>query len=55
VAKQRAESVTRLVRAGVQSENDLLAASGDVARREGELLTVRVERWKLQQQLRWQP
>ena len=54
VAKQREASVTRLVRAGVRTEGDVLDAMNDVARRESELLAVRVERWKLEQQLRWE-
>jgi outer membrane protein TolC len=55
IAKQREASVTRLVSAGVRSAGDLVDASTDVSRREMELLAVQVERWKLQQQLRWQP
>jgi outer membrane protein TolC len=54
VARQREESVTRLVRAGVRTENDLVDATAEIARREGDLLAVRVERWKLEQQLRWE-
>ena len=53
VAKQRQESVTRLVLAGVRPEADLVDAANEIARRESDLLAVRVERWKLQQQLRW--
>jgi outer membrane protein TolC len=55
VAKQREQSVTRLVNAGVRRENDLLDAASDIARRESDLVAVRVERWKLEQQLRWEP
>lgn len=53
VAKQREQSVTRLVHAGVRAEGDALDAMSDVARRESDLLEARVERWKLEQQLRW--
>lgn len=53
VAKQRQESITRLVLAGVRPEADLVDAANEIARRESDLLAVRVERWKLQQQLRY--
>ncbi len=52
VAQQRQESVARLVRAGVRSEGDLIDAANAIARRESDLLAARVERWKLQKQLR---
>ncbi|HJQ37173.1 MAG TPA: TolC family protein, partial [Thermoanaerobaculia bacterium] len=55
VAKQREQSITRLVDAGVRRENDLLDAASEIARRESDLVAVRVERWKLEQQLRWEP
>ena len=47
VATQRQESVARLVSAGVYREADLVDAANEVARRESDLLIVRVERWKL--------
>ena len=52
VARQRQESVARLVAAGVRSEAELLEAASALARRESDLLAARVDRWKLQQQLR---
>jgi outer membrane protein TolC len=55
VAKERQESVTRLVNAGVRKENELLDAASEISRRESDLVAVRVERWKLEQQLRWEP
>ena len=54
VAKQRQESVARLVVAGVRPEADLVDAANEIARRESDLLAVRVEKWKLAQQLRYQ-
>ncbi len=54
VAKQRQDSVTRLVLAGVRPEADLVQAANDVARRESDLLAVRVDRWKLQQRMKYQ-
>jgi outer membrane protein TolC len=54
VSKQRQESITRLVLAGVRPEADLVEAANDVARRESDLLAVRVDRWKLQQRVRYQ-
>ena len=51
VARQREASVIRLVRAGVRPEADLADATSSVARRESDLVALRVERWKLQQQL----
>jgi outer membrane protein TolC len=53
VAKQREESIARLVRAGDRPEGDLVDVATDISRREGDQLAVRVERWKLEQQLRW--
>ncbi|HEX8411468.1 MAG TPA: TolC family protein [Thermoanaerobaculia bacterium] len=53
VAKERHESVTRLVLAGVRAEADLVETSNAVARRESDLLAVRVDRWKLQQRVRY--
>ena len=53
VAKQRQESITRLVLAGVRPEADLVEAANAVARRESDLLAVRVDRWKLQQRVRY--
>lgn len=53
IAHQRADSVERLVRAGLRSESDLVDVTADISRREGDLLAARVERWKLEQQLRW--
>jgi outer membrane protein TolC len=54
VAKQRQDSITRLVLAGVRPEADLVEVANDVARRESDLLAVRVDRWKLQQRMRYQ-
>ena len=54
VAKQRQESITRLVLAGVRPEADLVEAANAVARRESDLLAVRVDRWKLQQRVKYQ-
>lgn len=53
VARRREESVSRLVAAGVRPESDLVDAAAHVARRESDLLAVRVDLWKLQQQLKW--
>ena len=53
VAKQRQESITRLVLAGVRPEAELVEAANAVARRESDLLAVRVDRWKLQQRVRY--
>ena len=53
VARQRHESVTRLVLAGVRAEADLVETANAVARRESDLLAVRVDRWKLQQRVRY--
>ncbi|HYC93742.1 MAG TPA: TolC family protein [Thermoanaerobaculia bacterium] len=53
VAKQRQESVTRLVLAGVRPEADLVETANALARRESDLLAVRVDRWKLQQRVRY--
>lgn len=53
VAKQRQDSITRLVLGGVRPEADLVEAANNVARRESDLLAVRVDRWKLQQQVRY--
>lgn len=53
VAKERHESVTRLVLAGVRAEADLVETANAVARRESDLLAVRVDRWKLQQRVRY--
>ncbi len=53
VAKRREESVARLVTAGVRPQADLVDAAAHVARRESDLLSVRVDRWKLQQRLKW--
>lgn len=52
LAKQRQESMTRLVLAGVRTESDLFDAVTEVARRESDLLAVRVERWRLEQTAR---
>lgn len=46
-ARAREESITRLVAAGVRAENEVAAATAERARREGDLLGVRVELWKL--------
>jgi outer membrane protein TolC len=54
VAKDREQSIVRLVMAGVRPEADLVEAANDVARRESDLLAVRVDRWKLQQRIRFQ-
>ncbi|HVE71896.1 MAG TPA: TolC family protein [Thermoanaerobaculia bacterium] len=53
VAKQRQDSITRLVLAGVRPEADLVEAANAVAKRESDLLAVRVDRWKLQQRVRY--
>lgn len=53
VARQRQESVSRLVTAGVGPESDLVDAAAHVAKRESDLLAVRVDRWKLQQRVKW--
>jgi len=53
VARKREESVARLVTAGVRPESDLVDAAAHVAKRESDLLAVRVDRWKLQQRLKW--
>ena len=52
LAKQRQESMTRLVLAGVRTESDLFDAVTEVARRESDLLAIRVERWRLEQTAR---
>ena len=44
--------MTRLVLAGVRTEADLFDAVTEVARRESDLLAVRVERWRLEQTAR---
>jgi outer membrane protein TolC len=55
LAKQRQESMTRLVLAGVRTESDLFDAVLEVAKRESDLLAVRAERWRLEQTARqWQ-
>ena len=53
VSKQRQESVTRLVLAGVRPEAELVETANAVARRESDLLAVRVDRWKLQQRVQY--
>lgn len=53
VARKREESVARLVTAGVRPESDLVDAAAHVAKRESDLLAVRVDRWKLQQRVKW--
>jgi outer membrane protein TolC len=53
VARQREESVARLVTAGVRPESDMVDAAAHVAKREADLLAVRVDRWKLQQRVKW--
>ncbi len=53
VARKREESVSRLVTAGVRPESDLVDAAAHVAKRESDLLAVRVDRWKLQQRVKW--
>lgn len=53
VARQRQDSITRLVLGGVRPEADLVEAANAVARRESDLLAVRVDRWKLQQRVRY--
>ncbi|HEX2834203.1 MAG TPA: TolC family protein [Thermoanaerobaculia bacterium] len=52
LAKQRQESVTRLVLSGVRTESDLFDAVLEVAKRESDLLAVRAERWRLEQEAR---
>ena len=53
VAREREQSVSRLVTAGVRAEADLVEAANSLARRESDLLAVRVDRWKLQQRVKW--
>ncbi|MFP5247656.1 MAG: TolC family protein, partial [Thermoanaerobaculia bacterium] len=53
VAKEREQSIVRLVMAGVRPESDLVDAANAVAKRESDLLAVRVDRWKLQQRVRF--
>lgn len=53
VAKEREQSIVRLVMAGVRPEADLVEAANAVAKRESDLLAVRVDRWKLQQRVRF--
>ena len=53
VARKREESVARLVTAGVRPESDLVDAAAHVAKRESDLLAVKVDRWKLEQRLKW--
>lgn len=53
VARKREESVARLVTAGVRPESDLVDAAAHVAKRESDLLAVRVDRWKLRQRVEW--
>jgi hypothetical protein len=45
--------VTRLVLAGVRPEADLVETANAVAKRESDLLAVRVDRWKLQQRVQY--
>lgn len=52
LAKQRQESMTRLVSSGVRTESDLFDAVLEVAKRESDLLAVRAERWRLEQEAR---
>ena len=52
VARLRQESVARLVAAGARAEADLVDTANATARRESDLLAVRVERWKLLQRIR---
>lgn len=53
VAREREQSIVRLVMAGVRPESELVDAANAVARRESDLLAVRVDRWKLQQRVRF--
>ncbi|HYI10756.1 MAG TPA: TolC family protein [Thermoanaerobaculia bacterium] len=53
VAKEREQSIVRLVMAGVRPESDIVEAANGVSRRESDLLAVRVDRWKLQQRVRY--
>lgn len=53
IAQQRQQSVARLVAAGVRSDADLADATNGIAKRESDLLAVRVEKWKLQQQIKY--
>ena len=46
-AREREESLRRLVEAGVRRESELADAAIELANRESELLAARVERWKL--------
>jgi outer membrane protein TolC len=54
LAKQRQEAMTRLVAAGVRTEQDLFDAVMEVSRRESDLLAIRAERWRLEQTARQQ-
>jgi len=51
VAKEREESVVRLVTAGVRSESQAAEASAERTRRESDLAGARVELWKFRQLL----
>lgn len=47
IARERQQSIMRLVNAGIGTEVDLFNAVFDLARREAELVAARVERWRL--------
>lgn len=51
-ARNREESIIRLVAAGVRPENDVAEVAADRARRESDLIAARVELWKYQQILK---
>lgn len=52
LAKQRQESMSRLVDGGVRTESDRFNATLEVAKRESDLLAIRAERWRLAQEAR---
>lgn len=49
VARQREESIIRLVAAGLRPENDVAQVAAERARRESDLIGARIELWKYQQ------
>jgi outer membrane protein TolC len=55
LARQRQQSVARLVSGGVRTDSDLAEAAREIARRESDLLAARVERWKLARTLERMP
>jgi len=55
VARQRQESLQRLVSAGARSPSELAGATAERARKEAELVRVQVERWRLLQYMAGPP